>query len=154
MNNYLGAGNSPTPPTSYSTAELPSMFSPFFSAKIQNLRDKLDQTGTPLSCFYPVSEIEVSNTLKSMSVKPCELDPIPASLSSIATFYTCFLPSLASLRSGSFPTTFKTAIARPLLKNDNLDSNGPKNYRLSLTFRSFPSFMRKSYSAARQPPVK
>ena len=90
MNKHLGTGNSPTLPTSYSIAELPSMFSSFFSAKIPNLRDKLDQTplqprpadpyftGTPLSCFHPVSEIEVLNTLKSMSFKPCEPDPIPA----------------------------------------------------------------------------
>ena len=35
----------------------------------------------------------------------------------------------ASLRAGSFPTAFKTAIVRPLLKKNNLDPNDLKNYR-------------------------
>ena len=35
----------------------------------------------------------------------------------------------ASLRTGSFPTAFKTAIVRPVLKKNNLDSNDLENYR-------------------------
>ena len=35
----------------------------------------------------------------------------------------------ASLRTGSFPTAFKTAVVRPVLKKNNLDSNDLENYR-------------------------
>ena len=49
---------------------------------------------TLLSCFHLVTEIDVSKTLKSMSFKSCELDPIPASL--LTAFHTYFLPSLTS----------------------------------------------------------
>ena len=98
------------------------MFSSFFSAKIQNTHDKLDQTplqpcpptlpftGTPLFCFHPVSETEVLNTLKSVSFKSGELSPIPASLFSNCLPY--LLPAItgianASLRTGFFLTAFK-----------------------------------------------
>ena len=140
------------------------MFSSFFSAKIQNMCDKLDQTplqpchpdppftGTPLSCFHPVSEMEVSNTLKSMSFKSCELGPIPASLFSDCLPY--LLPAImdiinTSLRTGSFPTAFKTPIVCPLLKKNNLTQMTWKTIALSLTFHSFPSFLRKlSFSSS------
>ena len=111
MNELLGTAKSHTLPTFYSTAELPSMVSSFFSAKIQNVCDKCDQTAlqlcppdppfsrTLLSYFHLVTEIDVSKTLKSMSFKSCELDPIPASL--LTAFHTYFLPSLTS-RPSSF----------------------------------------------------
>ena len=71
-------------------------------------------------------------TLKSMSFKSCELDPMPASLFSDCLSY--LLPAImdiinTSLRTGSFPTAFKTAIVCPLLKQNNLDPNDLKNYR-------------------------
>ena len=108
------------------------------------MRDKLGQTplqpcppdplftGTPLFRFHPVSEIEASNTLKSMSLKSCQLDPIPASLFSDCLPY--LLPTITdivntSLRTGSFPTAFKTASVRPLRTKNNLDPNDLKNYR-------------------------
>ena len=112
MNELLGTAKSHTLPTFYSTAELPSMVSSFFSAKIQNVCDKCDQTAlqlcppdppfsrTLLSCFHLVTEIDVSKTLKSMSFKSCELDPIPASL--LTAFHTYFLPPLTSRPSASF----------------------------------------------------
>lgn len=62
----------------------------FFSAQFQNklesdpfrvhLLPHLFTVRTPLFCFHPVSQTEVSNTLKSVSFKSCELDPIRASL--------------------------------------------------------------------------
>ena len=127
-------------PTSYSSADLPSTFSSFFSTGIQNIRDKFDQTplqpcplnppstGTPFSCFHDISETEASNTLKSMSLKSCELDPISASL--FSDCLPCLLPAITdivkvSLQTNSLPSEFKTAIVRPLLKN-NLDSNDLK----------------------------
>lgn len=66
------------------------LFSSFFSAQFQNklesdpfrvhLLPHLFTVRTPLFCFHPVSQTEVSNTLKSVSFKSCELDPIRASL--------------------------------------------------------------------------
>ena len=44
MNERLGTAKSPSLPTSYSTADLPSMFSSFFSTKIQNFHEKPDET--------------------------------------------------------------------------------------------------------------
>ena len=67
-----------------------------------------------------------------MSLKTCELDPLPASL------YSDCLPALlpfitdiinTSLKSGTVPDSFKSAIVRPLLKKHNLDPNELKNYR-------------------------
>ena len=57
---------------------------------------------------------------------------MPASLFSDCLSY--LLPAImdiinTSLRTGSFPTAFKTAIVCPLLKQNNLDPNDLKNYR-------------------------
>jgi len=89
-------------------------------------------TGTPLSCVHPVSEIEVSNTLKSVSFKSCELDPIPASLFSDCPPY--LLPAITDIVktswcTGSFSKAFKTAIVHSLLKKNKLDPNDLENYR-------------------------
>ena len=67
-----------------------------------------------------------------MSFKSCELDPIPASLFSDCPPY--LLPAITDIVktswcTGSFPTAFKTAIIRPSLKKNSLDSNDLKNYR-------------------------
>ena len=72
------------------------------------------------------------NTLKQMSPKTCDLDPVPTSL-----FLDCIdiiLPFLAhvindSLVSGIFPDVHKTALVSPLLKKPGLDINVLKNYR-------------------------
>ena len=67
-----------------------------------------------------------------MSFKSRELDTIPVSPFSDCLPY--LLPTITdivntSLRTGSFPTAFKTAIVCPLLKQNNLDPNDLKNYR-------------------------
>ena len=144
MNDLLGSSKDSPLPTTFTDQELPSVFSSFFSTKIDNLRKKLDATpsqptlsdpsfsGTPLSSFTPVSQQEVDKIIKSMSLKTCELDPIPASL------YSDCLPHLLpfitdiiniSLQTGTVPDIFKTALVRPLLKKHNLDPNDLKNFR-------------------------
>ena len=92
MNDLLGASTDSPLPTAQSQNELPSLFSTYFHDKIQALRDTLETLpskppppdppfiGTPLSSFHPVSQEEVLKTIKSMSLKTCELDPLPASL--------------------------------------------------------------------------
>lgn len=67
-------------------------------------------------------------------VKPttCLLDPIPTPF--FKTFYELFEEQLlymvnCSLQMGVFPTSFKTAVVKPLLKKSNLDPNVLNNYR-------------------------
>ena len=144
MHDLLGTSADSPLPTAYSKNELPSVFSTYFHDKIQALRDTLETLpskppppdspfiGTPLSSFRPVSQEEVLKTIKSMSLKTCELDPLPASLYSeglpqLLPFITDIINT--SIQTGLVPDSFKTAIVRPLLKKHNLDPNDLKNYR-------------------------
>lgn len=144
MNDLLGASKDSPLPTTHPLNELPSVFSSFFSSKIQDIRDKLDKTpcqpcstdplfsGTPMCTFRSVSQDEVMKTIKSMSFKTCDLDPLPTSLYSdclphLLPFITDIINS--SLSTGTVPDSFKSAIVRPLLKKHNLDPNELKNYR-------------------------
>ncbi|WP_419652762.1 hypothetical protein, partial [Thiolapillus sp.] len=78
-------------------------------------------SGKPLTHFSAVSETAVSALLKKMACKTCDLDPIPTSL-----LFDCsdeIVPALThvvnqSLLSGTFPTVFKHAIVKPLLKKN------------------------------------
>ena len=144
LNGLLGSNSNSPLPTSYDMSELPNTFSSFFTSKIQKLRQKLDAspfqecqpdpkfTGAPFESFSPVSQTDIEKVIKEMSLKSCELDPIPASV-----FAQCFphlLPFITdivntSLTTGVFPTDLKQAIVRPLLKKHNLDQNNLSNYR-------------------------
>ena len=83
----------------------------------------------------------VKNTILQSSQKTCSLDPLPTSL-----FVECLellLPAVTavinqSLHTGVFPSVFKEAIIKPLLKKPSLDLNSLKNYRLisNLSFLS------------------
>ena len=144
MNHLLGTQKNSPLPTTHSHEELPTVFSNYFTTKIQTLRENLDTTpcqpcppdppfsGSSLRTFTPISQEELLKTIRSMSLKTCELDPLPASL------YSDCLPALlpfitdiinTSLKSGTVPDSFKSAIVRPLLKKHNLDPNELKNYR-------------------------
>ena len=144
MNQLLGTQKSSPLPTVHPAEQLPTVFSNYFNSKIQTLCQKLDATtcqpsppdpsftGSPLSCFTPVLQDELLKTIQSMTLKTCELDPLPASL------YSSCLPALlpfitdiinTSLETGIVPDSFKSAIVRPLLKKHNLDPNELKNYR-------------------------
>ena len=114
-------------------AQLPQRFSDFFCQKVSTIRQNIDScssaapprladqlfSGKPLTHFSAVSETAVSALLQKMACKTCDLDPIPTSL-----LFDCFeeiVPALThvvnqSLLSGTFPTVFKHAIVKPLLK--------------------------------------
>ncbi|WP_293650351.1 reverse transcriptase family protein [Thiolapillus sp.] len=69
-----------------------------------------------------------------MKSKPtsCSLDPLPTSL--LLEFIDDLLPTLTniinfSLSSGTFPSTFRSAVVKPLLKKASLDPNNLKNFR-------------------------
>ena len=144
MNHLLGTQKNSPLPTTHSHEELPTVFSNYFTTKIQTLRENLDTTpcqpcppdppfsGSSLRTFTPISQEELLKTIRSMSLKTCELDPLPASLYSDCL--PALLPSITdiintSLKSGTVPDSFKSAIVRPLLKKHNLDPNELKNYR-------------------------
>ena len=64
--------------------------------------------------------------------KTCELDPMPTQF--LFQHLDLLLPTIThimneSLISGVFPTEFKKAVLKPLLKKSNLDPNQLKNYR-------------------------
>ena len=127
-------------PSSVSIDRLPRMFSDFFCQKVSTIRQTIDSCsniahlgvvdkpfcGNPLKLFSDVSEAAVSAFLKKMAPKTCELDPIPTAL-----LFDCsdeVVPALTyvlneSLRSGTFPTVFKQAVVKPLLKKPTLDPN-------------------------------
>ena len=79
-----------------------------------------------------MSEQELRSVILESKSTTCSVDPIPTSL-----FLDCLddlLPTLTqivndSLLSGSFPSVFKHAVVRPLLKKPTLDHNNLKNYR-------------------------
>ena len=85
-----------------------------------------------LHFFEPVSMQCVKNTILQSSQKTCSLDLLPTSL-----FVECLeqlLPAVTavinqSLHTGVFPSVFKEAIIKPLLKKPSLDPNSLKNYR-------------------------
>ena len=145
--NHLGTQKNSPLPTTHSHEELPTVFSNYFTTKIQTLRENLDTTpcqpcppdppfSVPsLRTFTPISQEELLKTIRSMSLKTCELDPLPASL------YSDCLPALlpfitdiinTSLKSGTVPDSFKSAIVRPLLKKHNLDPNELKKLQAYL----------------------
>ena len=104
MNKYLGAGNSPTPPTSYSTAELPSMFSSFFSPKIQNVRNS-----RAVPSFHRNTALLLSSCLWNRSIKHFEVNVFQTMWtwpdSCISVFYSYLLHLLPAI-TGIFALRF------------------------------------------------
>jgi len=144
MNTLLGSSTDSPLPSNTDPSELPKTFSDFFHNKIQNIRDKLKQasfhptpslppfSGTPLTDFSPLTLSDLKKVIKTVTVKTCDLDPLPTQLYSSCLPY--LLPAIleiinTSLLSGTFPDPFKTAIVKPLLKKSTLDPNVLSNYR-------------------------
>ena len=131
-------------PTNIPAAQLAHSFCGFFTEKIKQIRQNLDNTPSPhvptvvpdkaipLVQFSPVLEKEVHNILKKTAHKTCELDPLPTSL--LYENIDLLLPALTniinrSLLSGEVPSEFKTAVVKLLLKKASLDPKQMKNYR-------------------------
>jgi len=86
-----------------------------------------------LDDLNPVTTDEVKKLINSATCKTCQLDPSPTWL--VKDMSEQLSPLIAllfnkSLASGCFPSGFKTAVVRPLLKKLDLDATQPKNYRL------------------------
>ena len=131
-------------PSAESNIVLANIFGNFFSDKISNIRSSInnthpDQTLLPLtnikfSELKLTNSAEIRNVIKSCNNSSCQLDPIPTWL--LKCCIEELLPLLEaifnnSLSIGTFPSEFKSALIRPLLKRTNLDTDELKNYRLS-----------------------
>ena len=92
-------------------------------------------------CFGPVTQDQVNSVSLKSAPKHCELDPLltPLLLECLAeTLATSTQIISHSLVSGMFPSTYKTANVKPLIKKPSLDQNDFKNYR-PVSNRSFIS---------------
>ena len=130
-NSLLGKSKVSPLPTNIPAAQLPHSSCEFFTEKIKQIRQNLDNAPSP---HVPavVSEEEVHNTFKKTAQKTCEFDPLPISLLYENT--DLLLPALTniinrSLLSGEVPSEFKTAVVKLLLKKASLDPKQMKNYR-------------------------
>ena len=112
--------------------ELPQRFLEFFHRKVQTIRNNLDcQASLPPSCsescfhgrplrnFESVNEDFVKQTIVNSAAKTCDRDAFPTHL--LLECLDCLLPYITlvindSLASGIFPSSFKTALVKPLLK--------------------------------------
>ena len=141
----LGRVKSSPLPTTHPVSELPDIFNKYFLQKINLIRHEIDQislipsihfdqveTTSTFSYFHPVTDSELKKTILKSKPTSCPLDPIPTPL--LIEVLDELLPTLthivnSSLSSGTFPSAFKTAIVKPLLKKSSLDPNILKNYR-------------------------
>ena len=135
----------------YTTASiLAETFNNFFITKISKIRcdlsdmessintlqcppvESLIATPPALFSFRPTTIDEIVSVIKKSSKTTCLLDPIPTSL--LLDILPTIAPVIAeivnaSLISGNFPLTLKSAIVKPLLKKPGLDTEMFKNYR-------------------------
>ena len=112
---------------------LANQFAEFFLNKIKNIRSQLDsypkyepqqRDCATFHHFSPLDEEKVLNLICGMASKTCELDVIPTKIlkeviGAIITPITLIINM--SLESGTFPSKWKNAIIRPLLKKKGLD---------------------------------
>ena len=147
MDNLLCRKPPPTLPNSTSPPSLASAFLQFFDSKIANLCAQFTpltpasfhnlnhpppSAPLPLSHFLPATTLEVRNAILSSSNSTCSLDLIPTMLLK-SCIDSLLLPITTlinlSLAEGTFPTSFKTAIVKPLLKKYSLPREDLASYR-------------------------
>ena len=118
-------------------------FRQFFIKKIEDIRTELNApanllipqspsyTGSHLTKFNQLTHADVRKLLMSSKTTSCDLDPIPTSL--LKDHITILTPIITkminlSLQTGEFPTEWKLAFVKPLLKKPGLATT-LKNYR-------------------------
>uniref|UniRef100_A0A8C2F867 Reverse transcriptase domain-containing protein n=1 Tax=Cyprinus carpio TaxID=7962 RepID=A0A8C2F867_CYPCA len=121
-------------------------FASFFSEKIINIRKAISTSSSyaevrqiwpqyqkdTMSIFEAIDSKILEEIVQHLKSSTCYLDTLP----------TCFFKSVlncleadllevvnASLLSGTFPNSMKTAVVKPLLKKSNLDNTILSNYR-------------------------
>jgi hypothetical protein len=132
-----------TPPSHQNSSHFSADdFATFFTSKVNKIRAstssapppviKTQPVATPFSNFEPVSDDEVTWLLCRTPVKHCLLDPVPTSLVKRASDVLAPVLSAicnASLQSGDFPDTQKSALVFPRLKKSTLDAEDANSYR-------------------------
>ena len=121
-------------PEDLSDEELAEHFAIFFIAKIEIIRNKLNNYKLynptensimgKLSEFKSLSADEIRNSVRKMQIKSCELDYLPTHI--LENHIDSFIPVLTkivnlSLKSDVLLEDWKIAILRPLLKKCGLD---------------------------------
>ncbi|KAK4311201.1 hypothetical protein Pmani_017293 [Petrolisthes manimaculis] len=139
-------------------SKLADQFSDFFEQKVLRIRERFTESDAyvvesetnshSLSDFEPMTEESVRELVQSMKTKSCDLDPIPTSLlklclDDVILSLTCLINQ--SLTSGEFPTVFKQAILRPLLKKAVLISTTCLIIGQCQTFRSPVNFVKRPF---------
>uniref|UniRef100_A0A3B3D471 Reverse transcriptase domain-containing protein n=1 Tax=Oryzias melastigma TaxID=30732 RepID=A0A3B3D471_ORYME len=128
------------------SASLCEDFADHFRSKIDSVRSSvLNDQRTPfiehddlispeeaLDSFDLVEAATLGRVFSQVNPTTCFLDPIPTSL--FKSFYGSFESEIlnitnCSLQTGVFPTAFKSAVVKPLLKKTNLDPTVFNNYR-------------------------
>ena len=120
----------------------------FFVEKVSNIRSKFHectiQDCAPImelhspsfGSFKAIAEDETYSIIMNLAKKSCALDPIPTPL--LVKCIDVLLPVITkmvniSLEGGDFPSAWKEALVRPILKKNVLDTV-VKNYQPVSTF--------------------
>jgi hypothetical protein len=142
LNSLLHRSCPPTLPTT-SDSSLSSTFLTFFADKIAKLQSALPTNllsphvlpPTPppsLSEFSPATTAEVRTAILSSSDATCCLDFIPTPV--LKSCLEALLPPITTLinlclQESTFPSCFKTAVVKPLLKKHSLPKDDLSSYR-------------------------
>ncbi|KAG5277515.1 hypothetical protein AALO_G00118500, partial [Alosa alosa] len=118
-------------------------FADFFKNKVISIREAIGNTSnmfdsTPknsppkLRSFSTITQSELGKIITQTGPSTCVLDPIPTTFlkkvyDGLAPFFLKVINT--SLETGIFPTAFKTAVVKPLLKKSKLDHTNLSNYR-------------------------
>jgi len=104
---------------------------PLLRRRCTTSRTELHQRSA-LSSWTTVTVDEVEKLIGSSLNKTCQLDPVPTwlvkDMSGILAPFVALLFN-RSLVTGCFPSDFKRAVVRPLLKKSRLDASDRNNYR-------------------------
>ena len=147
LSNKLMGYKKETPCPEGDPEKLANEFSQFFLDKVRKIQmevqnkrhnrnitcDSSDISQIPmLPSFVPSSQDEINSIIASLPNKQCMLDLIPTwVLKENALVLTPVITKIVntSLMEGIVPPQLKRAIVRPLLKDNNLDTNNLQNYR-------------------------
>ncbi len=139
-----GHNTEPILPKHSNLATLTKEFSDYFESKVTTIKaniivdtshpppPELIYTGLKLEHLRPFTPDEIKRIILSSPSKSCDLDPIPTTL--VKDCITDLLPLMTSIintsiTSGVYPSSYKNALVRPLIKKMGIDKNLHKNYR-------------------------
>ena len=157
VNHLLGHEKQIAYPQHTDSFTLASLFNNYFITKIADIRKEFSglesdvvqmsmpdfnvhHSHTTLSNFTPTTTDEVQQLLSKMNKTTCKLDPFCTSIIMQHSHFILVYVHLINLcfSTGIFPTGFKSAVVKPLLKKPTLDYEVLKNFRpiSNLTFVS------------------